>query len=78
MALHHVNKIALAAALLATLALAGCGRRGKLEEPPDPAKVEAAKAKAESGDAVAQQRPTRRKARAIQRPKTTTPFDFLL
>ena len=74
------HRFALNALLLGalTLAVAGCGRRGKLEEPPDPVKVAAAKAKAESGNPVDQQRPRRRKVRPIQPPDTTTPLDWLL
>ena len=80
MSLTKFHRLALNALLLGalSLAIAGCGRRGKLEEPPDPVKVAAAKAKAESGNPVDQQRPRRRKVRPIQPPDTTTPLDWLL
>ena len=80
MSLTRLHTFALNALLIGalSLAVAGCGRRGKLEEPPDPATVAAEKAKAENGGAVEQQRPRRRKSRPIQAPDTTTPFDWLL
>ena len=80
MLLKNLQKLAPVAVTLVLLALtaSGCGRRGKLEEPPDPAKIEADKARAASGDPVDSQRPRRKKVRPIARPGNDTPVDWIL
>ena len=64
--------------LLAGLALAGCGRRGALEEPPDPADV-AQKQQAQPGVEAPTPRPAGRRRSGPPKPLLReTPLDFLL
>lgn len=74
------RRVALLTAAALALCLAGCGRRGPLEAPPDPA-AEAAKAR-EAGAGVDQPvgRPVGRRNRdtRITPPRVDTPADFLL
>ena len=60
------------------LALAGCGRRGALEPPPDPNAVHVKEASVGDADPVTQQLPRRKKAPRIVPPKVSTPADWLL
>ena len=68
----------LALALGLTLALAGCGRRGALEPPPDANAVHIKEATVGDADTVTAQLPRRKKVPKIVPPQTSTPVDWLL
>ena len=70
-----VARIAVIGALVAALALAGCGRKGGLDAPPGAAAAEQGAAPGGPGSAVA---PDGTAMDPAQAPKRRTPIDWLI
>ena len=68
----------LSIALTCALVLAGCGRRGALEPPPDSNAVQASPAPVANADPISAQRPKRKKPPRITPALQSTPLDWLL
>ena len=74
----RISPVRLYIALCLGLALAGCGRRGALEAPPDANARHVNEATVGDTDPLAVQRPKRKKATKVTPVLQSTPLDWLL